>query len=52
MTRSGWGMTDSLTKATNLLVHADDTGDSVKIRKAKKDGVQTYSLTEFKKSLA
>ena len=52
MTRSGWGMTDSLTKATNLLVHADDTSDSVKIRKAKKDGVQTYSLTEFKKSLA
>ncbi len=48
MTRSGWGMVDSLTKSTSLLVHADTAADSGKLRKARADGIKTCSMTEFK----
>lgn len=48
MTRSGWGMVDSLTKSTSLLVHADAATDSGKLRKARADGIKTCSMTEFK----
>ena len=48
MTRSGWGMVDSLTKSTSLLVHADAAADSGKLRKARADGIKTCSMTEFK----
>ena len=49
MTRSGWGMVDSLTKSTSLLVHSDSTGESGKLRKARADGIQTCSITDFKR---
>lgn len=49
MTRSGWGMVDSLTKSTSLLVHADDAKESGKLRKARADGIKTCSMTEFKR---
>lgn len=48
MTRSGWGMVDSLTKSTSLLVHADAAADTGKLRKARADGIKTCSMTEFK----
>jgi NAD-dependent DNA ligase len=48
MTRSGWGMVDSLTKSTSLLVHADHGNESGKLRKARADGIQTCSITDFK----
>jgi len=48
MTRSGWGMTDSLTKSTSLLVHSDSAAESGKLRKARADGIKTCSMTEFK----
>jgi DNA ligase (NAD+) len=50
MTRSGWAMADSLTKKTQLLVHADKT-TSAKIQKAKADGIPILSLSEFMDSL-
>jgi DNA ligase (NAD+) len=46
MTRSGWVMVDSVTKKTNLLVHGDAT-DSVKIRKARNDGIQVCDMPHF-----
>ena len=46
MTRSGWVMVDSVTKKTNLLVHGDAT-DSVKIRKARNDGIQVCDMAHF-----
>ena len=48
MTRSGWGMVDCLTKSTSLLVHADDAKESGKLRKARADGINTCSITEFR----
>jgi DNA ligase (NAD+) len=50
MTRSGWAMADSLTKKTQLLVHADKT-TSVKIQKAKADGIPILSLSDFMERL-
>lgn len=46
MTRSGWAMVDSVTKKTNLLVHGEAT-DSVKIRKARNDGIQVCDMAHF-----
>ena len=51
MTRSGWGMVDSLTKSTSLLVHADDAKESVKLSKARASGIKTCSMTEFKRQV-
>jgi NAD-dependent DNA ligase len=51
MTRSGWLMADSLTKKTQLLVHADKT-TSVKIQKAKADGIPILTLSDFMGSLS
>ena len=48
MTRSGWEMVDSLTKSTSLLVHADNANETGKLRKARADGIQTSSITDFK----
>ena len=48
MTRSGWGMADSLTRSTSLLVHADNAKESGKLCKARADGVKTCSITEFR----
>jgi DNA ligase (NAD+) len=48
MTRSGWGMVDTLTKTTSLLVHADAAAESGKLRKARADGIKTCSITEFR----
>jgi len=49
MTRSGWAMVDSLTKSTSMLVHADSATESGKLRKARADGIQTCSITDFKR---
>jgi len=51
MTRSGWGMVDSLTKTTSLLVHADDAKESGKLSKARASGIKTCSMTEFKRQV-
>jgi NAD-dependent DNA ligase len=58
MTRSGWGMVDSLTKSTSLLVHADDAfarperaKESGKLSKARASGIKTCSMTEFKRQV-
>jgi len=51
MTRSGWGMVDSLTKTTSLLVHADDAKESGKLSKARASGITTCSITEFKRQV-
>ena len=48
MSCSGWKMVDSLTKSVNLVVHADAAADSVKIRTAKKYGIEVCSLTQFR----
>ena len=48
MTRSGWEMSDNLTKSTQLVVHADGAADSGKLRTAAKYGIQICSLSAFR----
>lgn len=48
MTRSGWKMADSLTKATHLLVHADGAKETGKLATARKYGIEACSISQFR----
>jgi DNA ligase (NAD+) len=48
MTRSGWSMSDSLTKATHLLVHADGAKETGKLATARKYGIEACSISQFR----
>jgi len=50
MQASGWEKIDNLTQTTNLLVHADGSSDSAKIRKAR-GKVEICSMSEFQQRL-
>ena len=50
MQTSGWEKIDNLTQTTNLLVHADNSSDSAKIRKAR-GKVEICSMSEFQQRL-
>ncbi len=47
MTRSGWKMVDSLTKATHLVVHAEGK-ESGKLATARKYGIEVCSISQFR----
>uniref|UniRef100_A0A6C0L729 NAD-dependent DNA ligase N-terminal domain-containing protein n=1 Tax=viral metagenome TaxID=1070528 RepID=A0A6C0L729_9ZZZZ len=48
MTRSGWKMSDSLTKVTHLLVHADGAKETGKLATARKYGIEACSISQFR----
>lgn len=48
MTRSGWSMSDSLTKATHLVVHAEGAKESGKLATARKYGIEVCSISQFR----